>query len=79
MKQKRKFGERIKSMKKDADMVNKKRSLAAYVQNNLIRLARFSVFCFDRMLILGVFEKLFEAAQSSKKGSHITVKLPKVF
>ena len=66
-------------MKKNTDMVNKKRSLAAYVQNNLIRLASFSVFCFDRMHILGMLAKMFEAARSSKKESQITVKVAKVF
>ena len=79
MNKKRKFDERIKTMKNNADMVNKKRSLAAYVQNNLIRLARFSVFCLDRMLISGVPAKMFEAARSSKKESQITVKVANVF
>ena len=50
-------------------MCTKKRSLAADVQNNLIRLARFSVFCLDRHLISGVPAKMFEAARSSKKES----------
>ena len=60
-------------------MCNKQRSLAAYVGRNLIRLARFSVFYLDRMLISGVPAKMFGAARSSKKESQITVKLAQVF
>ena len=63
----------------EAAQSNKKRSLAAYVQKNLIRLARFSVFCLDRMLTLGMRAKMCEAAESSKKESEITVKALKVF
>ena len=79
VKKKRKFGERIKSMKNNADMVNKKQSLAAYVQKNLIRSSKYCEFCLDRMLTLGMRAKMCKAAESSKKESEITVKASKVF